>query len=373
MIKGYKNIIASGILASVFTISAYAGNPDRAGQASVSQLLINPWARSSALGGSNSASISGIESQYLNVAGLAHTKKTEFMFTQTNWLSGAGIGISALGFGQRVGSSNVIGVSLMSMNYGKINRTTASSPEGGLGTYSYKNFNMNLSYAKEFSNSIYGGINIKVISENLDNLSARGVALDAGIQYQASFYNKEKFKGNDIVKARKNVKFGIALKNVGTPMNFTGDGLSTTAIIQNDTKTILTVNQRSARTDLPSLINIGMSYDYYLSNENNDNIITISGNFLSNSFTKDNFQFGAQYSFKKMFIARAGYFLEAKGGTSSLVDTRTNAFTGLSVGFTIEAPSSKDEEKASRFGVDYSYRLTNPWGGSHSIGVRLAF
>jgi hypothetical protein len=367
MIKFYKKICLASSLASMFIVSVFAGNPDRAGQASISQLLINPWARSSGMGGSNSACVTGIESQYLNVAGLAHVKGSEFMFSQTNWFSGAGIGISSLGFGQRIGSSNVIGVSLMSMNYGSINRTNTASPDGGLGTFSYKNFNMNLSYAKEFSNSIYGGINVKVITENLDNLSAKGVAIDAGIQYQTTI-NKEKNKD------RKNIKFGISLKNVGTPMSYDGDGLSTTAVVQNDTKTILTVNQRSAKTDLPSLVNIGVAYDYYFSTENNDHVLTLAGNFLSNSFTKDNFQFGAQYGYKKMFIVRTGYFIESTiGGTSSLEGTSTNALTGLSAGFTIEVPSSKEEEKASRFGVDYSYRFTNPFGGSHSIGLRLAF
>jgi hypothetical protein len=362
-IKVALTIASFGLITNV----ALAGNPDRSGQASVSQLLINPWAKSAGVGGSNSASVSGVESNYLNIAGLAHTKKSEFLFSQTNWLAGSGISISSLGFGQRVGSSNVIGVSIMSMNYGKMNRTTTANPDGGIGTFAYRNLNMNLSYAKEFSNSIYGGINVKFVSENLDNLAARGLALDAGIQYHTTI-NKEKNKG------RKNVKFGIALKNVGTPMSFSGDGLATTATIQNDTKTTLTVNQRASKTDLPSLVNIGVAYDYYFSPENNDHILTFTGNFLSNSYIKDNFQFGAQYAFKNMFIARIGYFLEGnKAGTSSLVGSRTNAFTGLSTGFTIQGSSSKDEDKASKFALDYAYRATNPFNGCHSIGLRLAF
>jgi len=364
MINFYKKTLVACSFAATICSSALAGNPDRAGQASISQLLINPWARSSAMGGSNSSCVTGIESQYLNVAGLAHIKSSEFMFSQTNWLSGAGIGISSLGYGQKVGSSNAIGFSIMSINYGAINKTTTESPEGGLGTYNFRNLNIGLSYAKEFSNSIFGGVNVKVISENLANLTARGVAIDAGIQYQTAS-NKDK-------KDRNNVKFGIALKNVGTPMTFNGDGLSTQATLASGT--LLTVNQRSSKTDLPSLLNIGFAYDYYLSNENNDNIITFAGNFLSNSFTKDNYQLGAQYSFKKMFIARVGYAAETKkGGTSSLAGVRTTALTGWNFGFTIEAATSKDEEKASRFGVDYCYRTTNPFSGSHSIGVRLAF
>ena len=58
----------------------------RAGSAGASELLINPFARSSGWGGSNVASVAGLEGQYFNVAGLASTEKTELIFTQTSWL-----------------------------------------------------------------------------------------------------------------------------------------------------------------------------------------------------------------------------------------------------------------------------------------------
>ncbi|MBK9412108.1 MAG: hypothetical protein IPN61_01590 [Bacteroidetes bacterium] len=55
-----------------------AGNPDRIGQAGATELLINPWARSSGWGGANSGAAEGLEAQFLNVAGIAHTKKRKF-------------------------------------------------------------------------------------------------------------------------------------------------------------------------------------------------------------------------------------------------------------------------------------------------------
>ena len=36
---------------------------------------------------------------------------------------------------------------------------------------------------QSFSNSIYGGVSVKMISEQISNVGASGVALDAGIQY----------------------------------------------------------------------------------------------------------------------------------------------------------------------------------------------
>ena len=78
--------------------SADAGNKDRAGSAGASQLLINPWARSGGLGNSNMASIRGVESVYLNVAGLAFTNRTDIVFTNSNYLVGTDININSVCF-----------------------------------------------------------------------------------------------------------------------------------------------------------------------------------------------------------------------------------------------------------------------------------
>jgi hypothetical protein len=56
---------------------SFAGNEDRAGQAGATELLINPWTRSSGWGGINIANVRGLESQFNNVAGLAFTTKTD--------------------------------------------------------------------------------------------------------------------------------------------------------------------------------------------------------------------------------------------------------------------------------------------------------
>jgi hypothetical protein len=76
---------------------------------------------------------------------------------------------------------------------------------------------------------------------------------------------------------------------------------------------------------LPSLVNIGASYDYYLSKENNNQRITAALNFTSNSFTQDQFNIGFEYGFKQMFMLRAGMVYE-KGIFNA--DERQTALTG---------------------------------------------
>ncbi len=328
----------------------FAGNPQRAGQAGASELLINPWARTSGWAGSNIAGVRGLEGIYSNVAGLAFTEKTELIFSSTQWFKigdDAVSNISAFGFSQKVGESGVLGFSVMSMGFGDIEITTVNNPSGGIGTYSPSLLNMSLAYAKIFSNSIYGGATIKIISEQISNVSANGIALDAGIQY--------------VTGSKDNLKFGISLKNVGPRMSFTGDGLSFRGIVGDADDYKMTVEQRSSELELPALLNIGVSYDLNILRHR----ITGAGTFTSNSFQKDQYRIGGEYSYREMFSFRVGYIFEE--GLRTLA-TRTTALRGPSAGFTVELPMGNS---GSTFGMDYSYRHTDPFQGSHSIGARI--
>ena len=70
--------------------------------------------------------------------------------------------ISSFGISQRVGESGALGFAVMSMDFGNIEITTVDLPDGGIGTYAPKFMNMALSYAKIFSNSIYGGVTMRL-------------------------------------------------------------------------------------------------------------------------------------------------------------------------------------------------------------------
>ena len=330
----------------------FAGNEDRAGSAGATELLINPYAASAGWGDAATAAANGVDAMYLNVAGTAFTKGTEVMFTRTNWLVNSGITISSFGLTQRVGGSGVLGLSLMTVGFGDIQITTTELPEGGIGTFRPSYSNLMLTYAKEFSNSIYGGLAVKVISERIADVGAQGVAFDAGIRYVTGEFDQ--------------IKFGIALRNVGPPMSFIGDGFSLTATPQGAADE-LTLEQRSARFELPSQVNIGGSYRFDF---NEMHHLTLAGNYTSNSFTKDQFNVGAEYRFdatKAHFLLRAGYTYE-KDAEDVLL--RSTALAGPAAGLTIELPAGAN---GNLIMLDYGYRVSNPFDGSHHIGARLMF
>ncbi len=355
MRKVYRQIFQIALATSLLLISvvSYAGNPDRAGQAGASELLINPWARSSGWGGVNLGSVHGVEAMFGNVAGVAFTKKTEVAFAHSIWLKGSDMSVNAIGVTQKVGEGSVLGLSLMSFSFGDIPVTTVDQPEGGLGNFNPQFLNISLCYAKAFSNSIYGGLNVKVVSESISNVTATGVALDAGIQYVTGF-NAD----------RDNFKIGISLKNIGTPMKFGGDGLSSRVTVTNVSPSYeYTVEQRANGFEIPSLLGIGLTYDAKLAT---DHRVSIGLGFTSNSFTQDNFQGGIEYAFKEYFMLRGGYVYEKNIFDS---DLRTTVFTGPCAGLSIQVPLGKS---GKQFGIDYSFRATNPFDGTHTFGVHFS-
>lgn len=353
----YKSLLiaSAGVLLS--TSGLFAGNEDRIGQSGSNDLLINPFARSSGWAGANTSMARGLEAQFLNVAGTAFTKKTEVLFAYTNWLGGSGININAFGLTQAVGKdkTGTIGLSVMSMNFGDIDVTTVDIPEGGIGTFSPSFTNIGLSYAKEFSNSIYGGLTLRTISQSISDVRAVGVCFDAGVQY--------------ITGKKENIRFGISLRNVGPRMRFAGDGLSFRGTVP-ATGASITVSQRNEAFELPSLLNIGAAYIFKFMEKQE---LTVAGNFTSNSFSRDQFNFGLEYAYNKMFMVRGGYTQEVTSSSTAALEnagvTRSSALTGPTAGFTFETPLGKSSK--STFALDYSYRATNPFSGVHTIGARI--
>lgn len=388
----YKSLIICTLVALISVSTSYsvlAGNRDRSGQAGASHLLIDPWARSNGMANAGIAEIRGLESVYSNVAGLTYVKKTEFCFNRTQYLVGSncGINVNSLALAQHLGKNKdfgTLGVSFASMGFGNIQVTTVSQPEGGLGTFSPTLSTIGIHYAKSFNNFIKGGISLKIINEKIADLSATGFALDAGVQYIAGKY--------------ENFKIGVTLKNIGLPMSYKGSGLSNRGTISN-TDVEQTLNVRSAEFEMPSLLSIGVSYDFLwfggeyasmtkeqlqeegLTRDDAKHRLTLCGAFTANSYTRDIFALGMEYGFMNYFMVRAGYSLENlskktefdENGNETLAALLFNTdsfFAGPSVGATAVIPLAKGNT-GSRIYIDYAYRFTNKWRGNHVIGIKI--
>lgn len=237
------------------------------------------------------------------------------------------------------------------MNFGDILVTTTDSPDPDPDgpTFDINFLNIGLSYSHVFENKVSVGVTLRGVSESTSEISSFGFAIDAGVQYVT---------GDD-----DNFKFGIALRNVGSRMSYSGQGLATSAPAEDGDTYNLTLAQRSAGFELPSMLNIGASYDFLLAAKHR---LTILGNFTANSFSRDQIGAGVEYALNERFMLRGGYRADmgAEVGQESI-------YSGPSAGASISVPLSK-EKKNSFLTIDYGYRSTRVWDGTHNFGVRIS-
>ena len=393
MKKTYKTLlicIMLGFCSIAFT--AMAGNRDRSGQSGAQHLLVDPWAHSSGWGSCGVAETRGLESVFSNIAGVAFTKKTEVVYTRTQYFTGSngGININAVGIAQGMAATNketgrkidlgTIAVSVFAMGFGDVKTSTVMQPDGDGSIFSPKLNYIGIHYAKSFNRFIHGGVSFKIVNESISDLRGNGIAIDVGVQYLSGPY--------------ENFKIGVALKNLGMPMRYKGDGISTKVVIQG-TNYVSTVEHRAADFELPALLTIGVSYDFLLFSEEyqllnkrdrkeegltrEDAIhrITLAGSFIANAYSRDNFAIGIEYGFMKYLQIRAGYLIESFStreieGKKKLFVNHENIYLGPSAGVTVGIPLTKKGKGNQMLLFDYAYRFTNLWKGNHYIGVKIA-
>lgn len=353
--------IAKTILAGALTIaatSAFAGNKDRSGQAGATELLVNPWAATTGMFGANTSNVMGLEAMKTNIAGLAFVDRTDFGVSYSAYLRGSNINIYNLGFAQRLGSAGVVGLNIQSMDYGDITITDDKNPQGGIGSYKPAFYNFQLGFAKEFSHSIHAGVAVTIVSEKITNASAMGAAFEAGVQY--------------VTGLQDNFHFGVTLRNVGTNMTFSGSGFSfdsETPELEFDASRY-TPNQRF---EMPTYLNIGASYDFYLDakklakeDDKPKHRLTPMLAFTSNSFNNDYVHGALEYSYRDLFMLRGGYRYEKNVSDAAL---STTFYTGFAAGATVMTHLG---EGGPRIAIDYSFRPTHrPDNGVHAVSLRF--
>ncbi len=346
------------LAALALSTSAFAGNKDRTGQAGASELLINPWGMSTGVFGANTSNVAGLEAMKTNIAGLAFTEKFDVGVSYTAYLRGSNVNIFNGGVAIRAGNAGVVGVNIMSMDYGEIQITDFNHPSGGIGSYKPSFYNIQVGFAKEFSHSIHAGVGATIVSEKITNASAMGAAFEAGVQY--------------VTGLQDNFHFGVTLRNVGTNMKFTGPGFS----FDSETPELgydLSRQTPSERFEMPTYLNIGAAYDFYLDGKHlakEDDLpkhrLSVMLAFTSNSFNNDYIHGGLEYSFRDMVMIRGGYRYEKDISNDALA---TTFYTGVSAGATVMTRLGSNGPKV---GIDYSFRPTRrPDNGVHTVSLRF--
>jgi opacity protein-like surface antigen len=326
----------------MFTTAIIAGDASRKGTNGAEEVLIPVGARGIAVGGTFLANITGLESIYYNPAGLDVTPRTEAMFSYINYL--ADINVSYFAIGTSLGDFGSIALDLKSFNFGDIPITTLDFPDGTGQFFSPTFLTIGLTYSKVLTDRISIGANFKFITETIQNTNATGFAVDAGVQYRFT----EAFM------------FGVAIKNVGTNMAFSGGDLSQRAPIPGSTpgSTPGTYEIITEPFQIPSQFDLSVTYNLNINEQNN---ILFASAFTVNNSLDDQLAFGLEYGFVNSFFVRGGYGFYTQNTSQSIF--------GLTLGAGIDY-------NAGDVGIifDYAYREIQEFPTSnHIFTVKLFF
>lgn len=287
--KAWKILTFSALLLVLFAFNTdvQAGSGLRKGTAGATELLIPVSARGTALGGAFAAGISGVEALYFNPAGVAASNlTTEVMFSHLNWI--ADINVEYAAVASRVGEFGYLGVSFKSIGFGDIEQTTVENPDGTGTIFSPNYLTMGLTYSRAMTDRILFGVTGKLISEKIMRESAMGVGFDFGLQYLSGITG---------------LKLGITLMNLGPNMSFDGQDLEHAVLLPGTEEG---AEEEAIRTtlasfDLPSSLQMGLSYDYPF---NDHHMVTTMGSFQNNGYSYDQYNFAAEYNYDNLLFLR---------------------------------------------------------------------
>ena len=156
-----------------------------AGTAGAQFLRVAASARAVALGGATSATSDDISSTVGNPAGLVNVKDLVFTASHNQGLVDTQHQFAAVA--TSFGDNNAVGLSVVRMNYGSIERYTAADARDG--SFSAGSLAAGLTFATKMNDALSVGATAKMVQEQIDGQSASSVAGDLGVALTAGGWN----------------------------------------------------------------------------------------------------------------------------------------------------------------------------------------
>ena len=319
----------------------------RVGAIAAPELLIPVGARDMSLGGASISTTKGSEAMYWNPAGLGRMEgSAEAMFSSMSYL--ADINVVYGSVAGKFGSFGNVGFTVKSLSFGDIPLTTADDPENlSERFYSPTYVTMSGSYARPLTDAITVGLTVKLISEKIDRVASSGFAFDFGVQYSG-------------LVGVKGLDLGLAVLNIGPQMTFSGTGLYRKALDVSSERPQQYYDLQAASAELPALVEIGLSYNYMLT----DNLSTlVNGSFTNNNLYYDQYNLGLEFGYTYQDLK-----LFARGGYSAVPQDSDNNIYGATYGFGIAYNLA-----GANVILDYGYRTVKYFTANQVFSVKLEF
>jgi hypothetical protein len=253
-------------------------------------LKLPTHARYAALGGVSTVFSRGDAGVALaNPASLADIENTSVVFSKMNWLVDTDYNTGAIV--KNFGEWGHFGLTFIYLDYGSMPRTGIDNlvDDSGeftgqselaldLGNYSAHDLAVGLSYARNITDRLQVGGNLRYISEKLDNASNGGVSLDIGTVYYTGL---------------RSLRIAMVGRSFGPD----------TEIASYDDR----IGVPASAIRMPSSFHLGMAYDLLEGGDTGPHMLTIGADFVHLSDASEKVNVAAEYGIMDMVYLRGGY------------------------------------------------------------------
>ena len=303
----------------------------RVGTTAATFLTLGAGARGTSLGHAYTSIATGPDALFWNPGGAARAYNERYrggvMFSNNNWL--AGISYNAFGVIVPVTPTGVVGLSLATVDYGRMDVRSVANPEGTGETFGARDLSLGLTYSMQLTPSFYFGGTTKYVYQSIRDMSAKTVAFDFGFVLVTDYLN--------------GAQVAASIMNFGGKMQM--DGINSETNIDLDPKNAGSIESipariRMDRWDLPISFKLGVGVPV-ISTSNVELMLLADANQTNdNNLNSD---FGAQLKYFTRTVAfnsRLGY----KDANLDNVDSHLSYGAGLEV-----------QLAGARFGFDFAY------------------
>lgn len=318
-----------------------AAGQSKVGTTAAQFLGISVGPRATAMGGAYVASNRDASSLYWNPGAFAQAQRTEFEFSNSEWL----VGSKFRWFGAIINLDyeNAVGVSLTQLDYGEEEITTVTQPNGTGERWSASDFAVAVSYSRRLTDRFSMGGSMKYIRQSIWNESASTFAFDLGLLFVTGF---------------NNMRLGVSMSNFGGDMTLEGRDLLQRVDIDpsnSGSPKTLVGNLKTDPWALPLLFRVGVAMDVFKTTEGIQ--LTLAVDALRPTDNVETVNLGGELSWNDVIFVRGGYkSLFAKESQEGLT-------LGAGLKYKLEGVGSLE--------VNYAYTKFGLFGNLNTIALAV--
>lgn len=294
------------LLLTLLATTSFAGQ--FGGETAANFLKIGIGAQSAGMGGAYTAVAEGAVASFWNPANMARLEKGDLVLGHQSWLQDIALEYGSISFGLRedwVGNASIV-----YMGYGDIPGYDAFG--NSTGQISAYDMMASVSGSYRINDDFSAGLTVKLVRQQLDQISASTVAGDLGVQYSSSVW-----------------RAGLVVANLGGKMKF-----------------------ESVSEKLPSEIRLGLAVKPFSS----DILLATDLSKLFDGGIK--LANGFQVGFEGQYFVRGGWEYNQNGiGWESTFNTGLGMkFNEYSINYSYTIGNSLTQEDLHRFSLGYSFK-----------------